>query len=82
MHYLIRDASTGIKMINFFSNLKDNLQRLLRTRKAIFLLSAVLLQIENTKELVLVEQFRYSAARTGDAWMLEIIAGLIEKRKI
>ena len=41
--------------------------------------AAVLLQIENTKELVLVEQFRYSAARTGDAWMLEIIAGLIEK---
>ena len=41
--------------------------------------AAVLLQIEETEELVLVEQFRYSATRTGDAWMLEIIAGLLEK---
>ncbi len=41
--------------------------------------AAVLLQIKDTEELVLVEQFRYSAARTGDAWMLEIIAGLLEK---
>ena len=41
--------------------------------------AAVLLQVEDTEELVLVEQFRYSATRTGDAWMLEIIAGLLEK---
>ncbi len=43
--------------------------------------AAVLLQIEDTEELVLVEQFRYSTARTGDAWMLEIIAGLLEKEE-
>ena len=36
----------------------------------------MLLQIEDTEELVLVEQFRYSTARTGDAkkFVLQIIA--------
>lgn len=41
--------------------------------------SAVLLEISETKEIVLVEQFRYSAANSGNCWIQEVVAGVIEE---
>ena len=38
-----------------------------------------LIYLTDTKQLVLVEQFRYSALRTTSGWICEIVAGLIDE---
>ena len=40
---------------------------------------AVLIEIRETKEIILVEQFRYSAVENNNGWIQEIVAGLLEK---
>ena len=42
---------------------------------------AALLYLKDTKKIVLVEQFRYSAISKTSGWVLEVIAGLVEKNE-
>ena len=42
---------------------------------------AVLLEVEEFKKIVLVEQFRYSAIAKNNGWIQEVVAGLLEKNE-
>ncbi len=42
---------------------------------------AAVVYLEDTKKIILVEQFRYSATSKSNGWTLEIVAGLKEKHE-
>jgi ADP-ribose pyrophosphatase len=42
---------------------------------------AVLIEIKETREIVLVEQFRYSAIGKNSGWIQEVVAGILEKKE-
>lgn len=43
--------------------------------------AAVLLYQKDTKELLLVEQFRYATTKSSNGWIMELVAGRIEEKE-
>ncbi len=64
--------------VDAFKGGEENISRYeFRTPEVI----AALLYLKDVRKIVLVEQFRYSAIAKTSGWVLEIIAGLMEKNE-
>ena len=75
-HNKILEIETVNLEVERYNGQKMRFERIAFEKRGV---SAVLLEIEESSELVLVEQFRYSAANSGNCWVMEIVAGLIDK---
>ncbi len=89
MKYLIEKNKTVFKKsvfelrevdleIDTFANGREKIHRFeLNVPEVI----AALVYVEDTDEIVLVEQFRYSSIKKCSGWVMEIVAGLIENNE-
>lgn len=74
-NYFLNVENISLEVDRYNGN-KMQIERIAFQKRGV---SAVLLEIIETKEIVLVEQFRYSAISKSNGWIQEVVAGLLEK---